>query len=287
MRLATRAEFAAASGSESPEMKVMQQPGSLVAVGLLTLQLVMVARTQEIAPRPHGTAMANLAMERSPNGPGSSVNIDRTGEGTTNPGKADDTGDPALGGERHPLYRLSRLDVVEVNFTLSPEFNQNATVAPDGFISLRAAGNVFAEGLTAPELRLAIARAYAGILHEPEVTVTLRDFQRPYFLASGEVARPGRYEMRGDLTLSEAVAIAGGLTERAKHSQVVLFRHVSAEVAEARVVDLKKMLNHRNLNEDAHLVPGDFVYVPQNRISKMRKYVPTNSTNWYLNPLQF
>jgi uncharacterized protein (UPF0216 family) len=47
------------------------------------------------------------------------------------------------------------------------------------------------------------------------------------------------------------------------------------------------MLNSRNLREDWHLQAGDFVYVPQSRISKIRRYVPTSSTNWYLNPLQF
>src|SRR5258708_23626990 len=41
-------------------------------------------------------------------------------------------GDPAFGGERHPLYRLSKLDTVDLNFTFSPEFNQSLTVQPDG-----------------------------------------------------------------------------------------------------------------------------------------------------------
>ena len=268
-------------------MKFINHPGSLVAAGLLSLQLVMVAPAQEVAPQSHGTAMAQAAMERSPDGWRSIPSGDLVGRGTTQPGKADDTGDPALGGERHPLYRLSKLDVVELNFTLSPEFNQHLTVQPDGFISLRGAGSVFAEGLTLPQLQLAVVRAYAGILHEPEITVTLKDFERPFFLASGEVARPGKYELRGDLTVSEAVAIAGGFTHQARHSQVVLFRRVSAELAEARILDLKKMLNRRNLDEDVHLTPGDFVYVPQNRISKIRKYVPASTTNWYLNPLQF
>ena len=42
-----------------------------------------------------------------------------------------------------------------------------------------------------------------------------------------------------------------------------------------------------DLREDLHLQPGDFIFVPQSRISKIRKYVPTNSMSWYLNPLQF
>jgi polysaccharide export outer membrane protein len=115
----------------------------------------------------------------------------------------------------------------------------------------------------------------------------LKEFDRPYFLASGEVAKPGKYELRGDLTVNEAVAIAGGFTPQARHSQVVLFRRVSADLAQTHVLDLKKMLNARDLREDMHLQPGDFVFVPQSRISKIRKFVPTNAMSWYMNPLQF
>jgi polysaccharide export outer membrane protein len=196
-------------------------------------------------------------------------------------------GDPAFGGERHPLYRLSKSDTVDVNFTFSPDFNQTLTVQPDGFVVLKGAGVLLAEGLTVPEMQQAVAYAYRGLLHEPEVTVTLKDFDKPYFLASGEVGRPGKYELRGDLTVNEAVAIAGGFTQQARHSQVVLFRRISAYVAESHVIDLKKMLDSRDLREDLHLQPGDFIFVPQNRISKIRKYVPTNSMSWYMNPLQF
>jgi hypothetical protein len=53
------------------------------------------------------------------------------------------------------------------------------------------------------------------------------------------------------------------------------------------LIDVKKMLNSRDLREDLHLRPGDFVYVPQNRISKIRKYVPASTMSWYLNPMQF
>ena len=267
-------------------MKAIQQPGSVVAAGLLILQLVLVARAQLVALRPHGTAIEEATIERSSNRSSLEAS-DRAGPATTLPGKADDTGDPALGGERHPLYRLSKLDVIEVHFTLSPEFNQTLTVQPDGFVPLRGAESVFAEALSVPELQQAIVRAYAGILHEPEITIALKDFQRPYFVASGEVGRPGKYELRGDLTVHEAVAIAGGFTPQAKHSQVVLFRRISAGTAEAHLVNLKEMLKRRDLKEDLHLTPGDFIYVPQNRISKVRKYVPVNTASWYLNPLQF
>ncbi len=259
--------------------------------GLLILQLAVIASGQQVAPpaspywRSAPQAVA-LAAESSQSRDGTAAaKVAR--EAITQSGKAGGSGDPALGGERHPLYRLSKSDTVEVIFTFSPDFNQSLAVQPDGYMVLRGAGPFYVEGLTIPELQQAIAAAYRGVLHDPEITVTLKEFEKPYFLASGEVARPGKYELRGDLTVNEAIAVAGGLTQQARHSQVILFRRFSNEVAEAHLLDIKKMLNSHNLNEDYHLQPGDFVFVPQSRISKIRKFVPASALSWYMNPLQF
>jgi polysaccharide export outer membrane protein len=259
--------------------------------GLLILQLAVIAPGQQSAPAARtfwssAPSAATLATENSQTQDASRA-VDSALGSITQSGKAGGSGDPALGGERHPLYRLSKSDTVEVNFTFSPDLNQNLTIQPDGFMALRGAGTLFAEGLTVPELQQAITAAYRGILHEPEVTVTLKDFEKPYFLASGEVARPGKYELRGDLTVNEAIAMAGGFTQRARHSQVILFRRLSTDIAEAHLIDIKKMLNSRDLREDLHLRAGDFVFVPQSRTSKIRRYVPASTLNWYMNPLQF
>ena len=258
---------------------------------MLILQLAVIAPGQQIAP-PGGTPWSSapqavkLAAEssQSQNRP-AAANSAR--EPITQSGKAGGSGDPALGGERYPLYRINTSDILEISFVFSPEFNQVVTVQPDGFVALKAAGTAHAAGSTIPEFQRLMTRVYSNFLHEPEITVTLKEFEKPYFLASGEVGHPGKYELRGDLTVNEAVAVAGGFTQQARHSQVILFRRVSSELAETHVLDLKKMLNSRNLREDWHLRPGDFVYVPQSRISKIRRFVPTTSTSWYLNPLQF
>ena len=260
---------------------------------VLILQLAVITSAQEAVLSP-GLAPESCA---SPTGKVAVAGIsqgqelpgrDGSSDGKiTESGTAGGKGDPAFGGERHPLYRIAKSDSVEVSFTFSPDFNQTLTVQPDGFVVLKGAGTLFVEGITVPEMQQAVAKAYRGFLREPEVTVTLKEFDKPYFLASGEVMRPGKYELRGDLTLNEAVAMAGGFTQQARHSQVVVFRRISASVAESHVIDVKKMLDSKDLREDLHLQAGDFIFVPQSRISKIRKYVPTNSMSWYLNPLQF
>jgi polysaccharide export outer membrane protein len=213
-----------------------------------------------------------------------------TGSCTTTaakPGEADGLGNSWLGGQRRPLYRLRPTDAVEVSFTLAPEFNQTLTLQPDGFVGLKDAAPVYAEGLTIPEFKAAVEQAYRGYLHDPEAGVVLKDFDHPYFIVGGQVGRPGKYELRSDTTVAAAVAIAGGLAPAAKHSQVIVFRRVNDDLVETRVVDLKKMLNQKNLREDVHLRPGDLVFVPQNFISKIERFVTRPTMGMYVSPAQF
>ena len=209
------------------------------------------------------------------------------GPATSQPDGANGTGNPVLGRERRPLYRFNKSDIAEISFAFAPEFNQTVTIQPDGYVTLREAGQLFAEGLTAQELELAIVAAYANLLHDPRVTVAVKDFDRPYFIAGGEVGRPGKYELRGEITVSAAVAIAGGFTQQSKHSQVLLFRRVTAGLVETRVLDVKRMLKHHNLDEEVSLQPGDYVFVPRSTVSKIMRFMPATSMGMYSTATKF
>ncbi len=185
---------------------------------------------------------------------------------------------------RNPRYHLSRGDTVDLVFPFTPEFNQTVTVNPDGFVTLNGIGDVYVAGKMVPELKELLLTTYSRILHDPVVNVVLKDFDKPFFIAGGEVARPGKFDLRGDLTLTQAIAIAGGFTENSKHSQVLLFRRVSNDWAEVKVLDVKKMFLAGNLTEDIHLQPGDMFFVPQNRISKIRKWIPYTAVTTGVTP---
>jgi polysaccharide export outer membrane protein len=193
---------------------------------------------------------------------------------------------PALH-ERYPRYRLRKGDTFDLDFALSPEFNQTVAVQPDGYVTLKEAGSIFVEGQTVPELTEAVKAAYAKALHDPVITIALKDFEKPYFIASGQVEKPGKYDLRSDLTVTEGVAVAGGFNDKAKHSQVVLFRPVPGGGYEAKLINVKKLLASRNLSEDVQLQPGDMLYVPQNALSKIRPFLPTSSMGAYYNPAIF
>lgn len=185
--------------------------------------------------------------------------------------------------EHNPRYELRPGDVLDFGFTFSPEFNQSTPIQPDGYITLRDVGDLHVAGMSLPQVRDTVAKAYSKILVSPEITVQLKEFEKPYFVATGQVVRPGKYEIRGATRLTEAIAMAGGFTDSAKHSQVVLFRRVSPEWMEAKLVDVKKLLGQKNLNEDAFVHAGDIVYVPQSRFSHFRRYIPAPGLGMSIN----
>jgi len=169
-------------------------------------------------------------------------------------------------------YRLRNGDTIDLSFVYVPEFNQTLTIQPDGYVTLRGVGDVRASGLSVPELKKTVELKYSSIMKAPDVTLELKDFEKPFFLAQGEVQKPGKYELRSDIKISEAVAVAGGLNSSAKHSQVLLFRRGAGDQVDVKEIDLKKVLQGKDMVSDLKIEPGDMVFVPKNRISKIKDF---------------
>lgn len=207
-----------------------------------------------------------------------------TGGAETAAPQQDASGGPQLM-RRNPQYQIALDDVLSLKFPLTPEFDQVVTVQPDGYITLLDAGELHAAGKTVPQVTDAIRTAYSQILRNPVLMIQLQDFEKPYFIVGGQVGHPGKYDLRGDTTIVQGLAIAGGLTDAAKHSQVWLFRRVSDQWAETEKINVKKMLRKGDLKEDVLLHPGDMVYVPKNTLSKIARFIPTASLGTYMNPI--
>ena len=186
---------------------------------------------------------------------------------------------------RESRYQIHPGDSFDINFELSPEFNQSGvTVQPDGFVTLRGVGDVKVDGQTVPVLTKTLQTAYSKILHDPIISVILKDFEKPYFIADGQIGRPGKYDLRGNVTLTEAIAIAGGFNDNSKHSQVLLFRRVNDQWLEAKLINVKKMEKSGKLFEDPYLHSGDMLFVPKNAFSKFARFISAPSVGTMLKP---
>jgi polysaccharide biosynthesis/export protein len=181
-------------------------------------------------------------------------------------------------------YRLMANDVVELAFPYVPEFNQLLTVQPDGYVSLRDVGDLRAQGRTLPEFRQMLFDAYEPILRVPVITITLKEFEKPFFIAAGQVKQPGKFDLRGPLSVTQALAVAGGITDSGRPTQVILFRRYTQQMLEVKEINVKKMLASRDLSEDPLLRPGDTLFVPKSTLGRLKPFIPVPGLGFYLNP---
>jgi polysaccharide export outer membrane protein len=182
-------------------------------------------------------------------------------------------------------YVLHPGDVLDIQYRYTPEFNQTVTVQPDGFVSLEIGGDVKVAGRNLEQVRNVILTKARIRLESPELIVVLKEFQKPYVVVAGEVAQPGKFEMREKLTALQAVLLAGGFKDSAKSSQILVYRKLNADTAEVKSLDFKTLKRTSDLENDLTLQPGDMILVPRNRISKIERYVRLASLSAFLNPL--
>ena len=175
--------------------------------------------------------------------------------------------------ERDPKYRLHRGDVVEIEYTYTPEYNQTATVQPDGDVTLKLLGGVKLADLTLDQAKQAITERASQRLNKPEITLLLKEYVKPHFTVSGEVNHPGAYDIHGSVTALEAIALSGGFKESSKQNQVVLVRKVNNDVAEVHLLNFKTLSTAAGVREDVEIRPDDMLIVPKNRLSKVEPYV--------------
>ena len=181
-------------------------------------------------------------------------------------------------------YRLQPGDVFEVQYRYSPEFNQTVTVQPDGYVSLEVGGDLKVAGLTIEQARLAILKKASVRLQDPVATLVLKEFQKPYFVIAGEVSLPGKIEMRERITALQAIMLAGGMKEGARSSQVVVFRRINTDTAEVKLLNLKSIRSTADLENDLTLQPGDMVFVPRDKISKIERFMKLASVAAFMAP---
>lgn len=173
-------------------------------------------------------------------------------------------------------YVIQPSDVISLKYRYTPEFDFTGAVLPDGMIVAPVVGPVKLAGLTVVQAHELLLSKASERLREPELTLDLKDFQKPYFVVGGEVSAPGKFDLRGRVSILEAVAIAGGFKTSAQRSKVVLYRRYDETTAIAREIQTKDLLRRTEVSGLA-LESGDFIVIPQSTYSKVEKFLPLAS----------
>jgi polysaccharide biosynthesis/export protein len=171
-------------------------------------------------------------------------------------------------------YRIRQGDKLSVKFFTNPDLNEpSITVRPDGYISLQLINEIKAEGMTAAELKSALQKEYDEILLDPLISVAIIEFVSPHVFVAGQVGKPGRYDLREAQTVMQAVFLAGGFTRDANKSSVVVARPDGKGDWIIRSANVSKMLNRKGQEKDVDLRDGDYVFVPESKLSQFNRIV--------------
>jgi len=183
-----------------------------------------------------------------------------------------------------PRYTLHIGDVIDLNYRVTPEYNQSVTIQPDGYASLNIAGTVHLEGLTLDQAHDLIVKKDSERLNDPELNLILSSFQRPYVVVGGEVLQPGRIDLRENMTAMQAVVMAGGFKLSAKDTRIIVFRHINSDMGEVRELNLHNINKTSQLEQDMVLEPGDMLLVPANKMEHFARYMHSFSFSSSINP---
>lgn len=172
-----------------------------------------------------------------------------------------------------PVYRLGVGDRLKVDYLLTPELTQDVIVEPDGFISLRAAGRLAAQNLTAGELETAVQVASTKRLRQPIVSLSVTEARAARIIVGGAVQRPGVYPLSARASTLEAVMLAGGFSSESRMDQVVVIRQRPGQPAMLRTVDLRGFVSTGRADTGIALASEDIIFVPRSRIAEVNLWI--------------
>jgi len=160
-------------------------------------------------------------------------------------------------------YRVEPPDIVAISSPTCPEIdNEIQQLRSDGKISLRLLGEVKVSGLTPRELAAKLEDLLRRYYNSPQVNVQVAGYESRRVYVFGQVASAGKHPYTGRDTLLDVLARSGP-TSLAWGSQVKVIRPSAApDERHEIVVDVDKMMQSGDMQNNFLLKEGDIVYVP-------------------------
>ncbi len=164
---------------------------------------------------------------------------------------------------RNQEWVLGVGDQITINVWEDPRLTTEATIRPDGTITMPLVGDLRAVGETPTALKAKVKAKVAAFVPGSEITVALRGAHSYRLTVSGEVTRPGLLTPDFFVTVSEALAVAGGFTRFAKRNQMVLQRR-DAKSGAVRTIPLAydALISGKRPDMNIVLLTGDSLFVP-------------------------
>jgi len=158
-------------------------------------------------------------------------------------------------------YVIGPEDVLAINFWREKDLSTDVIVRPDGRITLPLLNEFEAAGLTPEALREKIAAAADKYIQDPNVTIIVKQINSRRVYITGNVNKPGSYNLMAPTTVVQLLSMAGGLQDYADKKNIVVMRTENGKPASYRF-NYKEVIDRKNLNQNIELKPGDTVIVP-------------------------
>lgn len=163
-------------------------------------------------------------------------------------------------------------DQLHIGFYLSPEFDRDVTVRPDGKIGLPLVGEMPAAGLTPAQLATQVNQSYLKELRNPEATIHITKSPSRRIYVQGQVTHAGAFDLQPGMTALQAIAEAGGVTETGAADNAVVIRRDACGEPQGIVVNLGAADNGKKV-DDIALAPSDVLVVPRTKIANVDLFV--------------
>lgn len=157
-------------------------------------------------------------------------------------------------------YIIGPSDVLVITVWKEPTLSGTILVRPDGMITLALLGDVQATGMTPLQLGDQIASKLKKYIQDPNVSVVVSQIHSKVVYLLGEVAKKGPLDMTPGMTILEAVASAGGLTDYANTRKIYILRNDAGSHQRIPVHYKEALKGDATLN--LVLKPGDTIVVP-------------------------
>ena len=156
-------------------------------------------------------------------------------------------------------YHIHAGDLLNVQVYGDQSLSQNTAVLPDGAINYPLIGRVVVRGLSTQDAANAITRKLQSFVKHPYVTVSIAAAAQFTILVLGNVRTPGKYSLRSDARVSDAIAAAGGLAPTNGNLPVA---RISLGTATVEQVSLQRLFHDGDTSQNVTLDDGSVVYVP-------------------------
>lgn len=157
-------------------------------------------------------------------------------------------------------YKIGSGDVLEIFTWKEADFTREVLVRNDGKFTFPLLGDIKAVGLTPMQLKDIIEKGIKGFIENPFVTVIVKDPASQKYYILGEVANTGEYPLTKDLTVLQAFTLAGGFTEWASKSDIILVRREDGKQKIIKI-NYKKIIKGEDMDNNVLLKANDTIIV--------------------------